>query len=175
MPSLDLPTDIAGCRVRAWSAADADDLARHANHRGVWRNLADVFPHPYTRADAQAWVEAASAPSEDLQAAVTWQGQAVGGIGILAGQGVFRHNGLLGYWLGESVWGRGLATAAVRAMTAHVLAAGRWSRLEALVFGWNPASMRVLEKAGYVREGVRRNAVFKDGQFTDAVMYARCI
>ena len=42
-----------------------------------------------------------------------------------------------------------------------------------MVYEWNPASMRVLEKCGYVREGVMRKGVFKDGQLIDSVMYAR--
>ena len=46
-------------------------------------------------------------------------------------------------------------------------------RLEAPVFEWNPASMRVLEKCGFQREGIRRKGIFKDGQVIDAVMYAR--
>jgi ribosomal-protein-alanine N-acetyltransferase len=40
------------------------------------------------------------------------------------------------------------------------------------VFAWNPASMRVLEKCGYEREGVQRRAAFKDGRFVDLVLYA---
>ena len=45
-------------------------------------------------------------------------------------------------------------------------------RLESAVFEWNPASMRVLEKCGFVREGVSRASVFKDGQVIDQVVYA---
>lgn len=44
---------------------------------------------------------------------------------------------------------------------------------EAPVFAWNPASMRVLEKCGYTREGVMRKSVFKDGELIDSVLYAR--
>ena len=44
--------------------------------------------------------------------------------------------------------------------------------LDATVFSSNPASMRVLEKAGYVPETVLRRAVLKDGQLLDAVLYA---
>jgi len=42
------------------------------------------------------------------------------------------------------------------------------------VFGWNPASARVLEKAGYVLEGRLRQAVTKDGQVTDLLVYGWC-
>jgi RimJ/RimL family protein N-acetyltransferase len=46
-------------------------------------------------------------------------------------------------------------------------------RLEAPVFEWNPASMRVLEKCGFVREGILRRSISKDGQIIDGVLYAR--
>ena len=47
------------------------------------------------------------------------------------------------------------------------------ARLEAPVFEWNAASMRVLEKCGFTKEGVLRRSVFKDGEIIDSVMYAR--
>ena len=45
-------------------------------------------------------------------------------------------------------------------------------RLQATVFEWNPASARVLEKAGYVLEGRLRRFIIKDGRIGDAFMYA---
>ncbi len=78
----------------------------------------------------------------------------------------------LGYWIGETYWGNGIATAAVKAMIAYVLLSNEFTRLEARVFAWNPASMRVLEKVGFVREGVLKSSIFKDSQIVDSVLYA---
>jgi RimJ/RimL family protein N-acetyltransferase len=64
-------------------------------------------------------------------------------------------------------------SAAVRATVEYVFSRDAVVRLEAPVFEWNPASMRVLEKCGFVREGVLRRSVFKDGQLIDTVLYAR--
>jgi RimJ/RimL family protein N-acetyltransferase len=64
-------------------------------------------------------------------------------------------------------------TSAVRAVSDHLLGHFDLVRLEAPVFEWNPASMRVLEKCGFVREGVLRRSIFKDGQLIDGVLYAR--
>ncbi len=55
----------------------------------------------------------------------------------------------------------------------QLLSTGAFARLQASVFAWNPASMRVLEKAGFVREGVLRHSVTKDGCLIDSVLYAR--
>ena len=48
-----------------------------------------------------------------------------------------------------------------------------WAASDKPVFAWYPASMRVLEKAGFSREGVLRHSVFKDGQLIDSVLYAK--
>ena len=65
-----------------------------------------------------------------------------------------------------------MMTEAVSAVTAYAFMNFDLLRIFAGVFAWNPASMRVLEKAGFAREGVRRSAVVKDGEIIDEVMYA---
>ena len=47
---------LEGCLLRDWRRGDATSLAIHANNRKVWRNLRDLFPHPYTRAHARTWI-----------------------------------------------------------------------------------------------------------------------
>jgi RimJ/RimL family protein N-acetyltransferase len=96
----------------------------------------------------------------------------VGGIGLDLQADVHRHSAEIGYWLGAAHWGHGIATEAVRAVTAHGFSALDLCRIFAGVFAWNPASGRVLEKAGYTLEGRLRQAVIKDGQALDVVVYA---
>jgi len=165
--------DCGLCVVRPWRVADKPSLLRHANNRNVWRNLAHRFPHPYTDADADAWLGKISGQAGQLRLAIAVDGQAVGGIGAEPGEGIFSKTANFGYWLGEEFWGRGIMTAAVRATADYALEVLDLARLESPVFEWNPASMRVLEKSGFQREGVRRKGVFKDGQIIDAVIYAR--
>lgn len=165
--------DCGLCRVRDWSAADKPALLRHANNRNVWRNLAHRFPHPYTAADADSWLGAVEKNPYPRHWAIEAEGAAVGGIGVDPGEGIYAKSAVFGYWLAETYWGRGIMTAAVRATAAHVLAHFDLVRLVSPVFEWNPASMRVLEKCGFVREGVRHKAVFKDGKIIDEVVYVR--
>jgi RimJ/RimL family protein N-acetyltransferase len=63
-------------------------------------------------------------------------------------------------------------SAAVQRVAPYVLAHFNLVRLESPVFAWNPASMRVLEKAGFPREAVHRSAVLKEGEIIDEVLYA---
>jgi RimJ/RimL family protein N-acetyltransferase len=164
--------DAGPCVIRPWRFEDKDSLVRHANNRNVSRNLRDRFPYPYTPAAANAWLQDAVPETPPTNFAIDVGGEAVGGIRITIGTDVARRSAEIGFWLGEAFWGRGIMTAAVRALTDHAFAHFDLCRVHAAVFAWNPASMRVLEKAGYVREGVLRRAVVKDGQVLDQVLYA---
>jgi RimJ/RimL family protein N-acetyltransferase len=161
------------CLLRPWRAQDKDALLRHANNRNIWRNLRDRFPHPYLASEAEAWLDRVAVPPrpEGIYA-IDVAGEAVGSIGVDRHEDVQRHSAEVGYWLAEPFWGRGIVTEALRALTAAALAEADLWRLEAGVFAWNRASMRVLEKAGYLREGVQLRGAFKDGVAVDRVVYA---
>jgi RimJ/RimL family protein N-acetyltransferase len=164
--------DVPGTCVRSWRADDAPSLALHANSRAVWRNLRDQFPHPYGLADAEAFLCRVLASPVETIFAIDAGGRAVGGIGFHPREDVERLSAEVGYWLGESWWGRGIATAALRSV-GDLAFEHELRRLFAYVFEWNPASCRVLEKAGFVREGRLRRAVYKDGALIDQFLYAR--
>jgi ribosomal-protein-alanine N-acetyltransferase len=100
------------------------------------------------------------------------ENEAVGGIGLERKSDVERCSAEIGYWLGEDIWRRGIATAAVGALTSYGIEVLSLSRIFATPFANNPASIRVLEKAGYVREGVLRRSAIKEGVILDQVLYA---
>ena len=134
--------------------------------------LTDRFPHPYTSDHADAWVELNERRNPPTNFAIVVGEKAVGGIGVDLGSDVSRRSAEIGYWLGESYWGRGIATDALTAMTQYALATFDICRLAARVFEGNDASARVLEKAGYVLEGRMRRAAFKHGRMHDERLYA---
>jgi len=159
------------CTVRPWARADAPALVRHADDREIWRNLRDRFPHPYTAADAEAWLAFTMQQDPPTQFAIEVDGEAAGSIGYTLGEDVHWRTAEIGYWLGRAVWGCGIATDALRAVTADAFASHDLDRIQACVFAWNSASVRVLEKAGYEREACLRRAVTKDGETTDMLIY----
>ena len=161
------------CTLRPWRADDLEDLVAQANSRRVWRNLRDRFPHPYTHQDAKRWLAFAAAQSPQMNFCIEVASRPAGGIGLELRGDVDCRTAEIGYWLGEAHWGQGIATEAVRAFAVWALATYDVARLEAGVFGWNPGSARVLEKAGFTCEGRHRDAVFKDGELTDRLIYAR--
>lgn len=165
--------DCRACILRGWEETDRDSLVAQANNRNVWRNLRDRFPHPYTENDAEAWLALARAQPDWLNWAIVVDDAAVGCIGLEPLTDVHAGTTHIGYWLGEPYWGRGIMTAAVQAIAEHAFSPLGFKRIETPVFAWNPASMRVLEKCGFVREGVMAKSVLKDGELIDSVLYAR--
>jgi RimJ/RimL family protein N-acetyltransferase len=158
--------------LREWRHGDGEALVRHANNPKISRNLRDRFPYPYTIDDANWWIAHASAQSPPTNFAIVVDGEAAGGIGFIPQEDISRRSVEIGYWLGEAYWGRGITTEAVRALSGHIFATFDICRIYATVFESNPASWRVLEKAGFVYEGRLRKAVTKSGKTIDARMYA---
>ena len=159
--------------LREFRRGDEPSIVRHANNRAVWRNVRDSFPHPYTLADARNWIQLASREGLNQVFAIDVDGFAVGAIGVHPGEDVYRFSAELGYWLGEEYWNRGIVTEAVQAVTGYAFESLGMSRVHAEVFEWNHASMRVLEKAGFTREGVSKSSAFKDRALIDQVVFAR--
>lgn len=158
--------------IRSWRPGDEAPVQRYADNRKIWINLRDAFPHPYTLEDARDWIAFASGRDPEWAFAIATPEEAIGGIGLDPGSDVHRGSAELGYWLGEPFWGRGIATAAVRALSAWAFAHRPIHRIHAGPFARNQASVRVLEKAGYRREGLLRRSVIKDGRLEDQVVLA---
>lgn len=161
-----------GFALRPWRDADAGDLVFHANDPQVARSLGERFPHPYTLDDAHAFIAHALHLSSEKAWAIEIHGVAAGGIGVQPGEGVERHTAELGYWVGRAYWGEGIATAAVRALVPHALRELKLYRLQARVFSDNPASMKVLERCGFVREAILHRLVVKHDRLLDMHVYA---
>ncbi|WP_312220139.1 GNAT family protein [Brevundimonas sp.] len=79
--------------------------------------------------------------------------------------------GTLGYWIGRPYAGRGVGTAAVRAMLAHAFGSLGLHRVEAACVPTNHASHRVLEKAGFRQEGVARAYLKINGRWADHLLF----
>lgn len=158
--------------IREWRRGDEASLVRHANNPNVSRNLREIFPYPYTAAEATRWITHASSKTPTTDFAIVVDGEAAGGIGFVQLGDVERRSVDIGYWLGEAHWGKGIMTDVLRAVSRHIFANYDVCRIQTIVFESNPASIRVLEKAGYSYEGRQRKAVTKHGITMDALMYA---
>ena len=164
--------DIGEWQIRSFHPDDAEALARYANNLNVSQNLRDAFPYPYTRSHAEDWISYATGQSPETNFAIASATEAIGGIGLRFLQDPPRGSAEIGYWLGEPFWGRGIATKALQTLTEYAFAQLDVVRISGCVYPWNPASARVMEKAGYVCEGRSANSAVKDGQLVDQLLYA---
>ena len=166
-----LTLDVGPAVIRDFRPEDAEALAANANDREIWRNLRDHLPHPYTIQDARDFL---SGTTPWHAFAIDVGGELAGGMGYMPGEDVYRRRVEIGYWLGRRYWNRGIATAAVRGLCDWLFEHDPdLLRIQAEVYAWNQASMRVLAKAGFLFEGRLRKAVFKDDQVVDSLMFAR--
>jgi len=135
------------------------------------------IPYPYTKEDAEKWVRycvdsAQTAPHVTTFALRRADGFLIGGAGLVLNTGTSAHRGEIGYWVSKNYRGRGLATAAVKALSHYGFEDLGLRRLEATAFPHNAASHRVLERAGFTREGELKGYHCKNGVLIDACMYA---
>lgn len=160
------------CRIRPLEVGDAPSIARHANDRDIWLNLRDRFPYPYAESDAVAFIAYAAPLEPTTVFAIEVDGAAVGSLSLMPGHDIERVSTEIGYWLGREFWGRGVMTDAVRLATDYAFTTLGMRRVFAVPFVGNAPSHRVLEKAGYVREGEMRRSAIKDGQLLNQYLYA---
>ncbi len=159
------------CQIRSYRPDDVNAIVKYANNRNVWVTLRDSFPSPYTKADAEEWLDIISGQIPESSFAVSDKKELIGGIGLVKQGDVYRLSGEVGFWLGEPFWGKGIATKILTAFTQYVFGNYEIIKIYAYVFSSNPASARVLEKSGYLQEGCLRNAVIKDGKIMDQLVY----
>ena len=167
-----------GVRLRAYRPDDVEAVAAGYDDPLSYRFLPPV-PSPFTRRHAEHFL-AEGIASVFADGGVVYAiadpatDELLGGIGFDRVVTV-RRQAEIGYWVGPWARRRGVATAAVRALSAHALTHGL-ERLELLTHWENPASQRVALAAGYRREGVRRKALpNRDGGRDDLVAFARLV
>jgi len=165
--------DLGDLRIREWRRDDLESLLRYANNPRIAANLRDQFPHPYTRREGIDYLNYVRSSQIPLSFAIEFAGEAVGGIGFKQGIDIARLSLEMGYWLGEPFWGRGLATRAVAASSDWAFDNYKVVRIFAMTFAHNVASMRVLEKSGFHREGILQRSAIKNGVILDQIMYAK--
>ena len=157
-----------------WRMEYAPDIAPLANNPAIFANLRDVLPQPYTLEDARDFIGSAlTAGNGTLLRAIVIDGRAAGSIALYQGQDIYRQCAEIGYWLGQPYWGQGVMSRAVAAMCAQGFAQLPIRRIYAQPFARNAASRRVLEKNGFVLEGIMRQGAIKLGETLDWCMYAK--
>lgn len=157
--------------LKKLSPDDAPQIARLANNKNIWNNLRDYMPFPYQLSDAKGFIELVSHQNPCLTYGISFHDELCGVVGVNDQKDIYKKSVEIGYWLGEPYWGKGIASAALKLMTNYAFDTLDINRIYTSVFEANHASMKVLNKNGYTKEGILRKAVYKNDVFLDEHRY----
>ena len=161
------------CVLREWRKEDIKVLIQLANNKKIFNNLRDVFPYPYTKRDAENWINfVLSNNLPQTNFVITYHGQFAGGFGIIFKEDIYRFNAEIGYWLGEPFWNKGIISEAIILATNYIFKNFEIVRIYAEPFADNHASRKALEKAGYSMDVCLKNYVVKNNQIKDSCIYS---
>ena len=154
-----------------FSLLHSDELLRATDDERITRFMTEAFPYPYTAADAAWWITKCEAEDPPLSFAIIVDGILAGGVGCEPKSDIRTGTAEVGWWLTPERWGQGIAAVAVERYIGYCFDDLLLHRLEAGVFVSNTASTRVAEKAGFILEGVSRDAYLKNGALVDRLQY----
>ncbi|NNJ76045.1 MAG: GNAT family N-acetyltransferase [Anderseniella sp.] len=146
--------------LRPMRETDAPRLVKLANRPEIAHMLA-TMPHPYSLSDAEDFLDnVRKLPSNAANFAITLKDAPdtlIGGTGYGPASGTDKppHEIDFGYWLGLEYWGKGYATEAAKAVIRHAFEVSSIEQIDTEHLTVNPASGRVLAKAGFVDKGER--------------------
>jgi ribosomal-protein-alanine N-acetyltransferase len=160
-------------RLRRWAESDIHCVEEASSDPTIPKGT--TVPARFTPTEGLAWVErqwgrAESGEGVSLAIADAVSGEALGAVVLLLRRQPLTAE--MGYWLIPRARGRGLGSRAVALLARWAVTESRLARVEALVVPDNVASQRVLEKAGFRREGHLRSYLVFDGRRADAVIYS---
>lgn len=161
-------------RLRGLELADAPIVQKLAGDPAIAATTLTI-PHPYTLDAAEAWITAMHQEfkrGENFVFALV--GKAGGAfIGVMEISPQPEHQRAeLGYWIARPYWGQGYATEAARRLIRFGFEELKLNRIYATYFTHNPASARVMQKAGMTFEGILRQHVVKNGVYVDLGVYS---
>jgi RimJ/RimL family protein N-acetyltransferase len=160
-------------KLRPFRLSDSQRLVELANNEKIAQNLRDGFPSPYTLQHAEAFIQRCMEMNPQTFFAIEYNGEYVGNISLSKGSDVYRKSAEVGYFIGEEYWNKGIATKALNLICEYGFNNLDIARIHTGVYEHNLASQRVLEKCGFVKEGVFKMAVFKKDKFWNEVRYAK--
>lgn len=167
----------ASVHLTPYRLSDKANLIKYINDAEINRNTLAI-PYPYGEKEAEEWLKLALQEEEKFGTYANWvirdkKGELIGCIGRQMLYGKDSHTDEVGYWLARPYWGKGIMTEVVIAFCDYWFENSPVIRFTAAVFAYNAASARVLEKAGFQKEGYLRQHYAKDGQFLDGILYAK--
>ena len=160
--------------LRPFNQNDAKDVQRLAGDYDIAKTTLFI-PHPYEDGMAEGWIKSHQKNFNkgiEITLAITLResNELIGAIGI-SHINEDLEKASIGYWIGKQYWNCGYCTEAVKAVLKYCFEELKLNRVSAHHFANNPASGKVMEKAGMKKEGVLRQNEKKWGEYVDTPIY----
>ncbi len=154
-------------KLRELKLSDAPNIAVLLNNKNIWDSLRDYIPFPYTEKDAGVFISMTRKENLLHNFAIEYKSELCGVIGLTLQKDIYTNSAEIGYWLGEPFWGKGIITQAITLMVEYGFNELELRRVYAGVKDLNFGSMKALEKNGFEKEGVFKEALIKNGKVYD--------
>lgn len=154
--------------LRTVEEEDLEFLQRDINDPEVRRSLGATGP--VNAEQERNWFEGRSEDDDGTSLLICVEEKPVGSIGLSDVNETWGR-AEVGYWVTPNAWGDGYATEATALLCGHAFDQRRLHKIVAHAYDFNAGSRRVLEKVGFVEEGVLREEAFVDGEFVDVLRY----
>ncbi len=160
--------------LRPFTLDDAPTVKELAGAREVAETTLNI-PHPYNEGMAEEWIgthQDAFDRGETVTFAITLRNEAVliGAIGLSVNK--THHLAEIGYWIGRPYWNQGYCTEAAQEVVRYGFSVLDLNRVQARHMTKNPASGRVMLKAGMTYEGTLRQSALRWDEFQDVAIYS---
>lgn len=164
------PVFLSGKRVNLCTAeqSDIEFLQESVSDSRIWRAVGRNTP--YNLEQEREFFEAVFCDQSTIHLLATVEDEPVG---VVAFEGIDKEVGTaeINYWIIPSRWGNGYATEAAERLIRYGFNQLNLHKVVARVSEFNDASKRVVEKIGFVKEGVQREQEFVDGEYQDRHWY----
>ncbi|UNK18633.1 GNAT family N-acetyltransferase [Paenibacillus sp. N3/727] len=159
--------------LRLFEESDAETVTKLCNNYNIYKSTL-TLPYPYTIDCALSWIEHHiynfnADKSYEFAICDRQTGTLYGAIALSNNQRY--ENGELAYWIGEEFWGNGYVTEASKAILDFAFNVKKYHKVYARHFASNPASGRVIQKVGMIKEGILIDHVKKENQYEHLIYY----
>ena len=160
--------------LREVTRADAEDMLSYLSDEDVVKHMGlEPFQSIADALDEIEWYQSILKEQTGIRWGITEKdsGKVIGSCGFLNRQAKhFRAE--VGFELSKVFWGKGIASEALNAVVRYGFQQFQLERIEALIEPENKSSQKLVEKQGFLREGLLRNYEFTCGKFDDLYMYS---
>ena len=158
--------------LEKWKTEEYKEFFLLSNDKEMWENMSDDFPKTLEECKQVVCFFSASEDITEYVRAIKIDGRIVGCIAAFFETGMYCKNAEIAYWLNREYRGKNIMTQVIEMFTQNLFTKFDIHRIWARPFESNRASQRVLEKAGFIYEGLLMENVFKNNQYINSKVYA---